>query len=209
MGLSIVVGCLSHVEDEESRDYFYETMAVINRYLSESGHSMHEEPHEPIEPDSRADIESFPYSFLHYLRRVYANVKQDPQWELTPVPEREDPAHDEAVESESYMFDSHLLCHSDCEGYYLPIDFTELITGDDVLGGFAGSSYRLMEELKIAALPLGIPFDEQGRLTDQDAAKINEVARQEGDFSREYMTWIAMYEAARRSIQHQCAIQFC
>ena len=41
------------------------------------------------------------------------------------------------------MFDSHLLCHSDCEGFYLPIDFADVIVDAKnqmrIAGGLLGS----------------------------------------------------------------------
>jgi hypothetical protein len=50
------------------------------------------------------------------------------------------------VEKETYMQESHLLCHSDCAGYYLPIDFDDIIVDNKGKNRIAGdilcSSYR-------------------------------------------------------------------
>jgi hypothetical protein len=42
---------------------------------------------------------------------------------------------------------SHLMCHSDAEGYYVPIDF-ELVIFDKDVGGWLGSSIWLKQELE-------------------------------------------------------------
>jgi hypothetical protein len=209
MGLGISVGILADltVHDPEGADWVREKLAIINRYLSEQGLPEHREPEKLPPLHCRAELMSFPYSFLHYLRRVYARAKQDPDWIAVPVPEGEDPSRDRAVDEETFMFDSHLLCHSDCEGYYLPLDFDELITGDDVPGGFAGSSHRLLEELHLAARPLGIALEE-GELSDQEAARINGLVEEDGPLHREYAAWLALFEAARLSIAHNCVIKF-
>lgn len=132
---------------------------------------------------------------------------QDDSWEFTLVADGEDPSEDEVVEEESYMFSSHLICHSDCEGFYLPIDFDDLLTGDDIVGGFAGSSYRLLEEVIRCAAPLGINL-EGTDLSDEEAMRINAVASSDEGPYREYSVWILLYEAARGSIATKLPIEF-
>jgi hypothetical protein len=71
---------------------------------------------------------------------------------LTPAPRN--PDKDEVLEEEYYLFRSHLICHSDNEGFYLPIDFDEPLYADESLrvpGGIVGSSFAAMRELRAVA----------------------------------------------------------
>jgi hypothetical protein len=54
-----------------------------------------------------------------------------------PCPDGENPAQDKAIDDQSSMLSSHLPCHSDCEGYYVPIDFGEPLFADE--DAFAGA----------------------------------------------------------------------
>ena len=138
MGLAIAVGSLagniSHSRYSEDAEVVRRDLAIINEHLRKEGLPEHKEPEELPSLHSRADLRSFPYPFLHYLRRVYARAKREADWVLVPVPEGEDPSKDKAVDHEMYMLDSHLLCHSDCEGYYVPMDFSEPLFGKDLPG---------------------------------------------------------------------------
>lgn len=55
----------------------------------------------------------------------------------------------------------HLILHSDCEGWYLPVDFPQVLEADvdEVVGGDVGSVPRLVTELKLLAQALGLPDD--------------------------------------------------
>ena len=58
----------------------------------------------------------------------------------TPVREGEDPSKDSLVEDA--RFDFHLLIHSDAEGFYVPVDFKEVLFDEEqqLAGGMLGSS---------------------------------------------------------------------
>lgn len=212
MGLSISVGLLTELDDDpETLEYYTNVFAEMNEVLEEEGQPRHEEPVTLPELSNRAGLEDFSYSSLHFLRRVFAHVENDSDWKAVPVDEGEDPSEDELVEEESDMLSSHLLCHSDCEGFYLPIDFDDLIMDaeddDRIQGGLLGSSYRLKEELVQIAPSLGITLDGD-RLSDAEAKRINGVAESDDGLSTEHMVWIALFEAARLSIEHKTAIHF-
>ncbi|MCA9567718.1 MAG: hypothetical protein KC656_07740 [Myxococcales bacterium] len=207
MGLGISVGILADLNrnDPEGAAYFRDQLEVLNRYLTDQMLPLHLEP-ESLPPLARTTCTSFPYSFLHYLRRIYARARQDPAWSATPCARDEDPALDPAVDEETFMFTSHLLCHSDAEGFYLPVDFTELITGDDVLGGFAGSTHRLQEELVVCAHALGIHLDHD-QLVEGEAERLDRLST-DGPFFREITVWLALWEAVGISLEHNTAIAF-
>jgi len=212
MGLAISVGALAEVlqEDPEGAVALAASIEQANAALRLAGLPPHEEPARLPELQSRAAIASFPYSFLHHLRRAYAYARQDGQWRATPVPESEDPSDDAVLEAEADMLSSHLLCHSDCEGYYFPIVFDDIVFADEttpILGGMLGSSYRLREELVVAAPALGI-FLLNEQLSDDEAERINARIDIEGPLHKELVAWLAIFEACRLSIEHKTAIMF-
>lgn len=210
MGLGIDVGNLAFSIKHNYADgiaVLREHFNAINAHLRREGLPEHHEPEVLPELHSRAEAMHFQYFNLPYLRRIYAHAHQDPEWIATPVPPGGDP-RDKAVEDELCVFmTSHLICHSDSDGYYVPVDFPYMLYSDDLPAHILGSSYRLQEELQVAARPLGITLD-NGRLSDQEAARINALARADGPFVREYGIWLALFEAARLSITHGTAIKF-
>ena len=212
MGLAISVGALADLQDEdpEGAQWLQDAIGEANVLLQQAGLPQHIEPASLPDLDSRAMLDSFPYSFLHYLRRAYAHAALDGQWRATPLPEGEEPADDPVLDEAQDTFDSHLICHSDCEGFYFPIVFDEVIFADDehaLLGGMLGSSYKLREELVTVAPALGI-FLLGDVLGDDEAERINARIEAEEGLDRELSAWMAAYEACRLSIEHKTAIVF-
>jgi hypothetical protein len=210
MGLSIIVGIMPAVAetDEEAVEHYREEFARINEVLAEQGLPQHSEPQELPLLDNRCSTDGFPYSFLHRVRRAYAHRVRDPEWIAEPADD--DAAADPLVEQVTMAMDSHLLCHSDCEGFYLPLAFTSVIFDERqerITGGMLGSSYRLKEELEYVAAALGIKTS-SGMLADDEAQRINELMKREGPLWIEQIVWLALYEAARLSIKHRAAICF-
>ncbi len=218
MGLSISVGNLAYfAEDPESAEWFIEQIAQVNEVLVEQGFPPHQEPERLPSMQDRSKLHGFSYSYLHHLRRICARTIDNPDWIPMPTPRDESAADDEAIDEQMYMMNSHLLCHSDCGGFYLPIEFEEVIfdtgDGDRIPGGMLGSSYGLMKELIFIAPQLGIQLD-NGHLSDAEAIKI-EIAIQieEEDESQtglwiEKIVWLSLFEAARLSIEYKTAICF-
>jgi hypothetical protein len=142
------------------------------------------------------------------LRRAFGRVREGEP--VTPVVAGEDPTRDPAVEEAASLFDTHLLCHSDCEGFYVPVDFGDVIFDNDdrgLAGAMLGSSVRLMAELVEVAPAIGIRISGSA-LADAEAAAI--VADDQGatPFYRERLVWLALYEAARCSIANDTMIVF-
>lgn len=213
MGLAVEIGMLADLNehDEEGAQWLRDSLANVNAVLTEHGLPTHTEPEELKPTDDRSIISSFPYSFLHHLRRAYARWKQDPLSPIPPCGPDEDPASDPAIDEESNMFESHLLCHSDCEGFYLPIRFDEVLVddtdGDRIPGGLLGSSYQLRDELTAMAPCLGIQI-QSGELSDAEANSIRAKVQAEASLWIECGVWLTLYEAARLSIKHKTAICF-
>src|SRR5947209_8109837 len=125
MGLAVEVGVLAYLNDndEEGAQWLRESFRKLNSVLEDKCLPRHDEPEALPPMESRAPIGSYPYSFLHHLRRFAAHATRNPKWKPTPFPESEDAGDDPVLESEYRRETSHLLLHSDCEGFYLPVDF--------------------------------------------------------------------------------------
>lgn len=211
MGLAVCVGMLAELreEDEEGLESLQGELSMMNKVLAEKGLQSHQEPLELPELSSRCSLDGFPYSFLHYLRRVGARVMKNPDWKAESFPEDADPADDPVIGEQTNKLTSHLLCHSDCEGFYVPIDFRNIVFDEKerIPGGMLGSSQRLMEELVSIAPALGISL-RGGKLSDEEAQRIDDETESESGLWIENVVWLSLYEAARLSIQHGTVIMF-
>lgn len=125
-----------------------------------------------------------------------------------PVPDDKElsPEHERVIEDAAMMMDSHLLCHSDAEGYYVPIDFAEPIFDDDVLAQMLGSSQALLRELLEVAPHIDIDLVD-GRPTPAREAELLAI-EDDGPLWRERLVWYTLFEAATLSIAHGSAIVF-
>jgi hypothetical protein len=213
MGLNISVGLLADLaeNDEAGAAWLRSVFQGINDVLAEGDLPTYAEP-EQLEPmHSRAETNTFPYGFLHYLRRFYARVEYDPDWIPELVADSDSPIDDPVLSEAMYQMTSHLLCHSDSEGFYLPIVLEEIVVdvsgADRIPGGIVGSSYALRQELMAIAPSLGIKL-RGGQLSDDEATRINGLVAKETGFWVELMVWMALFEAARLSIEHGTAIAF-
>jgi hypothetical protein len=211
MSLAIEIGLLADLiqHDPQGAEWMRQSFAQVNQVLAERGLATHDEPATLPPLPSRAGLHSYPYSFLHHLRRFYARAVNDPAWTPTPLPEGQDPAQDPVVMEETYKMRSHLLCHSDAEGFYLPLDFHAPIFDDTgrIPGGVLGSSYRLREELASIAPRLNIILID-GQLAGGEVGKIKRQADRQTYFWIEKSVWLSLFEAARLSIEHGLAICF-
>ena len=213
MGLAIGVGMLPQFEESDPKavDRFQNDLKFINELLRQEDLPVHVEPERFADPLlSRATLSSFPYSWLHCLRRFGAHVIRDPKWIPSPLEPGEDPATDPVLREMYRHLKSHLLCHSDSEGYYLPIEFERpfLDPSHRLRGGTLGSSQRLREELLLLTDPLEIEVDEEGNLSDQIAGVVASQRPTGAPFAVERLVWLALYEAARLSIEEGTAIVF-
>jgi hypothetical protein len=211
MGLSLSVGYLAWLKkegEEEALPWLRRNLGDVNRVLRENGLPEHVEPEELPKLVSRG-LGGFPYSWLHYLRRAVAFARQAPA-EFGPLPEGQDASEDGRIDRELSVFmDSHLICHSDCEGFYVPIDFPEPLFdhSDRLLGGILGSSQRALAEVILAAPLLGIEL-KGGKPTKM---AVDTIQKEEDDAHPlwiERQVWLAMYENFRLSIEHKTAVVF-
>lgn len=207
MGLAVGIGVLADliIHDSEGADWTRQSIASLNAVLQRNGLPEHREPESFPRPLHQLthSCTSFPYSFIHYLRRAFAHVREG-----KPVPDDEQlrPEHETVVEDASTMFDSHLLCHSDCEGLYVPLEIGEPIFDDDVPGTMLGSSHALLRELIEVAPHIGVTL-EDGRPTAACEAELRAI-EDSGPLWRERLVWYTLFEAATLSIEHKTLIVF-
>ncbi|MFF3895513.1 hypothetical protein ACFYY3_20450 [Streptomyces sp. NPDC001812] len=162
MGLNMVVGVLVDAEDEYT-EMVRADFSAIGELLERAGKRQWVEP-DLVEADV-AEFEMWGYSGLHTVRRLAVHLAAGGR-----LPEPLDKARratDDPLLSKVYEtlpgnppepFD-HLIHHSDCEGYYVPVDFAHVITDKKAPGGYLGSSVRLLAETRRLAEALGLPED--------------------------------------------------
>jgi hypothetical protein len=220
MGLALEVGILADLKtaDEEGYEYFADQFKLVNALLSENGLPEHAEPEDvPI-----FSCDMYGYSGLHFLRRIAAHLLVNGQ---TPDPGDGNPTADPVMEecydeiatmqdarsTEWKRFD-HLLCHSDAEGFYVPIEFDEVVfdlDGTGLAGAQVGSSQKLLTECMTLAMQLGMPTD-----MDPEDDLFHQIADAQGGgdgwhrYGRESYACIRLIKAAEHSIKHGAAIVF-
>lgn len=208
MGLAISVGLLASLDqlDAEGATWFREQINKVYKVLEDEGTPPFTEP-ETVPVRAFKSVSSYPYSFLHYLRRAYAF-----QREGLPLAPADSPISEtdfEIIQDASSLFDSHLLVHSDAEGFYVPVEFDDPIFSDDIPGAILGSSQGLLRELVKVAPFLGIELTESGEPTEPARQKLLDANTNETPpYYREYIVWYSLYEAAHFSIAHQTMIVF-
>lgn len=216
MGLAVSVGGLAyairHGYDEDA-DHFRRELAEVNRVLVANGRPPHVEPEVLPAFRDRSDAAGVgqPYSYLHYLRRAVAIARQAPA-EFGPAPADYDPNTDPRIDRELCVrMDSHLICHSDCEGYYVPQDFPDPLydlDGDGLPGGILGSSQRALAELVQVAPLLDIKL-RAGELTDSEAARVAADCRAGGHpYEIERYVWLRLFERFQLSVEYGAAVSF-
>ncbi len=105
----------------------------------------------------------------------------------------------------------HLIHHSDCEGYYVPVEFGPVLVDEELSGGALGSSVRLLAELRALAEALGLPEgldpdgpEVEGALEGEDAGP--EPWRRYGT---ESFICLQLMRAARHSVETGAVMAFC
>jgi hypothetical protein len=227
VGLSIFVGlgaALREEGDEESLEQLEREFGVVNDLLESFGLPPHEEPYE-LDAGRAVSLDLYGYSGLHYLRRVAAHLALGGE---LPPPGGEEAAQDPALREYYQLFDEnmldgkagamrfqHLIIHSDAEGFYLPVDFEEVLVADpslEVPGDNVGSSRRLLEECLELASALELPDG-----LDPESEEVWQAADNQGEgggetkwrrYGVESHTCLALIKACRASIETGAAVVF-
>ncbi|MFD8595092.1 hypothetical protein ACFV1L_08840 [Kitasatospora sp. NPDC059646] len=208
MGLSISVGLLHDQarNDAEGLDHHRRAFARLARALTAEGITWHE-PEITDPPRAHVFSGGFPYGYLTQLRRILVLTNLgEPVTPALAVSRHQYGLDCEKIQDETSMLTSHLLCHSDNAGYYVPVDFDEPLFLPDEANvdgaGMVGSSQRLLAELADIAPSIGIaPSDPEqtgpatGLATD-------------GPFETERAAWHQLHRACLASIAGGHAIVF-
>ncbi|MDX2817545.1 hypothetical protein PV410_34290 [Streptomyces sp. PA03-5A] len=213
MGLNIMVGVLVDAEDDYA-EMVRADFAVIGELLERSGARQWTEPDPVVAED--AEFEMWGYSGLHTVRRLAVHLAAAG---CLPEPlDQAQRASDDPLLNKFYEalpgdppgpFD-HLIHHSDCEGYYVPVDFSHVIVDKKAPGGYLGSSVRLLAETRRLAEALGLPED-----LDPHSEEVFEVADAEEPATEGWQRYgvesyvcLQLLQAAKLSIATGAAIAF-
>ncbi|WP_188301438.1 hypothetical protein [Streptomyces sp. CBMA156] len=214
MGLSISVGILYDQarNDAEGFEYHRSAFARLGRALKAEEISW-QEPEITDPPGTRTFSGGFPYGYLTQLRRILVLTDfGEPVTSALEVSEHQYDLDCEKVRDEMTRFDSHLLCHSDSAGYYVPVDFEDpLFLPDEaeVAGaGIVGSSQRLLAELAGMASSIGIDLDDGGVPFATGEAGPAADPAMDRPFETERFAWYQLHRACLASIAGGHAIVF-
>ncbi len=219
MGLVLEVGILADLKsrDLDGYEHHQRQLSQVQECLRRSALTSHTEP-EDIGV-STWDLGS--YWPLHCLRRLGAWLNIEGR---LPPPGDEDSSEDSVVER-YYNFErgsqdgrplptfDHLILHSDVEGYYVPVDFQEVLFPDEDLGfdgDILGSVQRLLAECELLARSLELPEE----LDAESSALVQAAASQgRGDlpwqrYGVESRTCALLRQAARVALERNAAIVF-
>jgi hypothetical protein len=173
LGLAICVGMSTEVreDDPEYAGFFDRQMEAVNGVLESFGLPEHREP-AGLDDEQTFECEMPGHAGLHYLRRLAAHLAL--KGEL-PEPGDEESAGDPVLGDYHKIFDAsfgqgkasgipfqHLIIHSDTEGYYLPVEFEDVLIPDaslEIAGGMIGSTQMLLRECRELAQALELPED--------------------------------------------------
>lgn len=173
MGLALEVGMLAFllVNDDEGATWFERDIKKLNALLAKTHLQPHIEPR-TLDTALKFSCSMWGYDGLHALRRVAAHIA--PKRTLLgeragklPPPLPSDQAAEDAVLQRFYNNAEgrisspfrHLIHHSDAEGFYVPQNFSAVLSADEITGGYVGSTHQLFAECSILAKALGIPKD--------------------------------------------------
>ncbi|MER0242014.1 hypothetical protein AAHZ94_08250 [Streptomyces sp. HSW2009] len=213
MGLQLVVGVLGYAGDDFT-DLVRADSPVLGELLTQAGVGPWAEPASGA--GQGAEFEMWGYSGLHALRRIAVHLAADGRLPEPLGADRrasEDPllrqAYERAPSDPPGPFD-HLIHHSDCEGYYLPVDFAPVIVDDRARGGYLGSSVRLLAEVGRLADALGLPedLDPDGEEVADAADAVEPAAEGWQRYGVESFGCLQLMAAARHSLATGSALVF-
>ncbi|MCJ1676257.1 hypothetical protein MTF65_02550 [Streptomyces sp. APSN-46.1] len=126
-----VVGALVDAEDDDYTEMVRADFVAIGELLERAGARQWTEP--DLDEEECAEFEAWGYSGLHTIRRLavhLAAVGRLPEPFDRTQRATADPLLSkvyEALPSDPPGPFDHLVHHSDCEGYYVPVDFAHVI----------------------------------------------------------------------------------
>lgn len=195
---------------------FADELALYDKALNEAG--LPPVPVHAYMPGLSGDvapIAGFDYDALHFLRRAY--LLQICGLAVTPVDELGGDYEQLLEMFESTAQSSHLVWHYDHAGAYVPVDFPEPLSNDELLagGGPLGSCHALLRELEFVA-----PHDRDRSGESAAAMRLRRLRRRrwrrpaaavpldDSPFARERHVWLGLHQAATRSLAQSSMLIF-
>ncbi|MFE6814846.1 hypothetical protein [Streptomyces sp. NPDC057675] len=206
MGLAISVALLYDQarNDMEGFEHHQRAFARLSQALADKGITWHE-PEIMDPPCTRRFSGGFSYEYLTYLRRAFALSRTGSA--VTPATtanEEQYKRDQQVVQGQTSIFYSHLLLYAGVDGYYIPVDFQEPAIR---AGHSVGSSQRLLAELASFASAIGISLDEEGRLSEEMAARLASLPPTD-PYEPEKFAWYQLHQACLESIASGHAVVF-
>ena len=191
---------------------------AINKLLKAAGVSSHKEKPAGAEYYWQAGMG---YSSIHFLRRFAAALAVNGD---LPEPLKRSAKASSAPELQTYSQQrekskfkgayDHLVCHSDADGYYVPVDFSQVLNTDQsvsLTGGYLGSSVRLQHECQTLAKHLELPEELDFDTDDDDEWKQLKKATRGAAWHQypiEAFVCVVLLQACEWSIKQRAAIEF-
>src|SRR5262245_17185372 len=190
--------------------------AAINKALRKAGVPEYEEPDDTEGGDWRFKL--YPSNGIAFLQRFAAycqDVEDEMEWPAPGDPETMDnPLEDEVVEDVYYLLEvmsfPHLIMHNPRCGYWVPVDFRDVIFPDKKLGvgNQLSSSVRLKaecEELgRILRLPLHL--DPEDKAVREAMFRPGKSRTRWKKYGVESHNLLALYRSCQKSIELGSAI---
>jgi hypothetical protein len=191
VSLGVNVFALAYMKkaDAEGEAFLRSSFTRINLALARRGLPEHREP-ETVTGGSilRGVLVNMSYASFQELGRCLVRCR-------SAAPSRSPQAREGQQQKALIGLASHLLCHANNAGFYVPVDFAEplhaALDEPALPGGLVGSSQRLLAELLELAPHLGV---------DPDHPEAVEPGK------RLHEGWHTLHACARVSVAHGTAI---
>lgn len=208
--MGVIIGVLDLAEldaegefEAEEADEFREDIAILNRFLLAEGFAPFVEPR-PLPEFRRRSSGHHSFAALQELRRAYVCLLAGEELRTGEV-------SDEDLEfirrvRESHP-ESHLLHHSEYEGYYIAREMPKgPLIDNDLPGVYLGSSQGLMKELLMVGEALGFEVID-GRLSRDCLKELKEKGRANPQYESVGI-WLSLFESARFSVKYNTLVSF-
>ncbi len=205
--MSLTIGIVIGLSRDFAKKKINQTMSSkIGEVLENHGLNKYTENFELCDKNLILPEISCSYKDLHCLRYLSAKIIENKYW-LPDISLEAKYKIPSKLRNEIYQDrKSHLICHSDFDGYYIPIDFNKVIYEPEVCG-WLGSSFRLCQELTEIAKRLNFELGEYTsdlrKLSDERSEELKE-----SPFKHQKWLLLCLYNVAKASIIYNSAIYY-